>query len=323
MPLLLITKSRRRTGGNVVSRNGFPCFPSLVISIACLSAGSECEVAEIPVLREAHGPLVWRGALDAVDDEDLDRILGGDEPEAELRFERAGERGSIGSAGGAGIAERRPGEAGDVEVAAEARVVDDRTVPDFIADGAGQHLHFYRASLEDAKAVAVKSRHQSAGRQWVAGGHWRVTGFALRRRGDLGDFEAALGRHELIDRQNAALKMRLKVEAVGEEALLHHAGLLDVVLAGHFLERGLEIVRDLAVDEVGVLVEPVRTADNLWGVNGAVGVHDVAADAQRAERSTWREPDHAAGGIGIERLDGGDLVGGQRTGRVEEEQARA
>jgi hypothetical protein len=44
--------------------------------------------------------LVWRGALDAVDDEDLDRIPGRNDPETELLFERALNRGSIELAGG-------------------------------------------------------------------------------------------------------------------------------------------------------------------------------------------------------------------------------
>jgi hypothetical protein len=53
------------------------------------------------VLTEAHILLVWRGALDAVDDEDLDRIPGRNDPETELLFERALNRGCIGLAGGA------------------------------------------------------------------------------------------------------------------------------------------------------------------------------------------------------------------------------
>jgi hypothetical protein len=53
------------------------------------------------VLTEAYILLVWRGALDAVDDENLDRIPGRNDPETELLFERALNRGCIGLAGGA------------------------------------------------------------------------------------------------------------------------------------------------------------------------------------------------------------------------------
>jgi hypothetical protein len=48
-----ILKGFPKSVGRVESRlYGFPCFPYSVISMACLRAGSECEVAEIPVYRE-------------------------------------------------------------------------------------------------------------------------------------------------------------------------------------------------------------------------------------------------------------------------------
>ena len=77
-----------------------------------------------------------------IDDENFDGILGGNELDAERLFQRADERGSIGSAVGASVAQRRPSEVLDVDVAGEAGVVDDGTVPGIAADDAGQHLHF-------------------------------------------------------------------------------------------------------------------------------------------------------------------------------------
>ena len=138
--------------------------------------------------------------------------------------------------------------------------------------------------------------------------------------GNLGDLEATFGGHELIDRQDAGFKVGLEMEAVGEERLLHGAGLVVAGVGGHLLVCGFEVVGELAFDVVGVLVEPVRAADDLGLVCGAVGVHDVAADAERVESSAGREHDHPVGGVGIDRLDGCDLVGERRAGGTEEEQ---
>ena len=123
-------------------------------------------------------------------------------------------------------------------------------------------------------------------------GNGRIAGFALGRRGDLGDLEATFGGHELIDRQDAGFKVGLEMEAVGEERLLHGAVLVVAGVGGHLLVCGFEVVGELAFDVVGVLVEPVRAADDLGLVCGAVGVHDVAADAERVESSAGREHDH-------------------------------
>ena len=83
--------------------------------------------------------------------------------------------------------------------------------------------------------------------------------------------------------------------------------------------RGFDLVGDLALDVVRVLVEPVRAADDLRCVNGSVGVHDVAPDAERAEVAP-AAAGPPVGGVGIDRLDGGDLIGERRAGGMEEEQ---
>ena len=74
---LRLVHVRRRSGRNKVE---FANSQKVRISATSSCWPSEGDLAADPVLREAHSPLVWRGALDAVDDEDLDRILGGDEP---------------------------------------------------------------------------------------------------------------------------------------------------------------------------------------------------------------------------------------------------
>ena len=148
-------------------------------------------------------------------------------------------------------------------------------------------------------------------------GNGRIAGFALGRRRDLGDLEAAFGRHDFIDGQNAGLEVRLEMEAVGEQRLLHTAVLVVAGVGGHLLVCGFKVVGNLALDVVGVLVEPVGATDNLGLVCGAVGVHDVAADAERLESSAGREHDHLVGGLGIDRLDGCDFVGERRAGGME------
>jgi hypothetical protein len=53
-----ILKGFPKSVGRVESRlYGFPPFPYSVISMACLGGGSECEVAEIPVLQQVDGKL--------------------------------------------------------------------------------------------------------------------------------------------------------------------------------------------------------------------------------------------------------------------------
>ena len=63
------------------------------------------------------------------------------------------------------IAERGPGEVGNVEVAGKARVVDDGTVADVTSDDASKQLHFDGASIEDAETVVVRSAHHRTGSQ--------------------------------------------------------------------------------------------------------------------------------------------------------------
>jgi hypothetical protein len=57
-----ILKGFPKSVGSVESRlYGFPCFPHSVISMArALGAGSECEVAQIPVF-QAFGNSLWVG----------------------------------------------------------------------------------------------------------------------------------------------------------------------------------------------------------------------------------------------------------------------
>ena len=158
-----------------------------------------------------RGRSVGRGAVDGVDDEDFDGVLGGDYLDAELLFKRADERGGIGRVGGIGGAQGCPGEVLDVEGASEAGVIDDGAGFNFSgakgADDAGESLHLDGAPVGHAEAVAIDHGHRRAGRQRDAGAdldRW-VAGFGLGRRGDGGDLEAALGGHKLIDGQDAGL----------------------------------------------------------------------------------------------------------------------
>jgi hypothetical protein len=112
---------------------------------------------------------------------------------------------------------------------------------------------------------------------------------ALGRRRDCGDLEPALGRNKGIDGQDTCLKMGLEMEAVGEKRLAHGAVEVNPVVALHLLHGGFEVAGGLGVDAIGVLVEPVGAVDDLRGVDGAVGVHDVAADAERTEGDAGRQ----------------------------------
>src|ERR1035437_4410947 len=163
-------------------------------------------------LHNAGGQLsIGRGAVDAVDDEDLDGIPGGDQLDAKLFFESYGERGSVGSAGGAGVAQGRPGEVRDVEVAGEAGVVDYWTVPgvaQLVAHQAAEPFHRGGPCAGGSQPSIRDHRHHCAGTERIAGveGDGWVTGFALGRRGDFGDLEAAFGGYEPVDGENRGLE---------------------------------------------------------------------------------------------------------------------
>src|SRR6185312_3430437 len=84
-----------------------------------------------------HPRLVFRGAVDGVDDDDLDGAFGGDELDAERFFEGGGEGWQIGGGvGRSGGVERGPFHLVDVEEAGEAGLVDDGPVAGFAELGA-------------------------------------------------------------------------------------------------------------------------------------------------------------------------------------------